>query len=616
MATEEFPPAPVPGVVAPSVTRSYTEGASTRGSTSSKVESEEARQKRLEWEAAEAARLATMEGQKLPAAPSTAGDVAASLATQERSGKALEGWEGRTAPDQFEGTPQANAFATVMGKPTTPVSVPPPAGELRPKTSAEFEQSQEGAGLVGGMAGPRTVQEQEDENLQRKAALEAEQAKTKEEALRYAQEMRARRVNEWHSSLANAQDQYERDAAATKKSYMEDQSWPRRILMAFAVGLGSMGSGAGARMFEQRMAQDFEMKKSRAEASLARLQSLGKQPAEIEKESERFMQDILARQGAQLSALEKQGNTLLAKYGPAKQKFNEALAAEKAKVAKMAMDVGQNIGLKAVESGWSKEAPRVTEVQPGEGKGPIPTGEEQKKAMHAESIKRTIDTIEKSPPLDNKDLKQLSKNIRDMQTIAENQTKGLAGPARVQAMQSLGYKWGLSKSLVDGLPANKQPAALAWLEATNVLIRDDSGAAITNPENFNNWNLFGPQAGEAPETHVYKLNRIKQRGADIGAVAGPVVQKRLRPAGQSPAPTPAPTEPRKTESLEPPKFEPSKPAQKAEPAKASKRLTSEQAKGIPKNVRRDYERALATKPASRSTAQNELISGLEELYGK
>jgi hypothetical protein len=120
--------------------------------------------------------------------------------------------------------------------------------------------------------------------------------------------------------------------------------------------------------------------------------------------------------------------------------------------------------------------------------------------------------------------KTLADNIRAMANATENGTKGLFGAEKVRAMQALGLT---PDDLYKGIPQSKVPASTAWLRASGLIIRDQSGAAITNSEELRNWQLYGPQPGDNAATVRYRLSEIERRANNMAKTAGPNAAKRL-----------------------------------------------------------------------------------------
>jgi hypothetical protein len=533
----EFPPPPQPGKIDPSKTTSYTLGPSTRGSTSSKEEDAEAKAKRRAWEASEDERLATMMG-----GPGTQNQVAPKAAEDVADGVNAAG-EQPTDSTEDASTPGApppeatiGSLEGLMAPPAKETSTPEDEidGELATMSqSAQADPAAQPADAAAQVAaapdpfdqqvapdGTRAVQApatdvgtltpQEHVALQDRLAHgraqeEARQARELAQEQTRIRKWRADAMQTWTQQMERAQANYEADRKIT--SYMDDKSLPQRIFLAFAVGLGSMGSGGGPKMFMQAMQQDFEAKKGRAAADLERMKQLGLSRAQIDKAAEQMTADILARQSAQLTLLEKQGQVLLSRFPAQSQKFQQSVADERAKIAKLKMDAATNVGVRTVERGWSKDATRVTEVDGKNGASTMVTEADARAAKYGMRMKYGIDQIKSSPELTPEEFGALNSNVIALKAQAENATKGiLQGPAKRQALIALGLS---PDSLTSGIPDHKKPAALGWLTASGIVIRDESGAAINVDENMSNAQKLIPQASDGPVARAEKRKMLE-----------------------------------------------------------------------------------------------------------
>lgn len=414
---------------------------------------------------------------------------------------------------------------------------------------------------------PFAPAEPEDLSPQRQAAT-PEQAQDATAAFVAEQKAReqaafATKQAELHAELERMQAQTRADInaraeeyrrAGAEKTSFEDPSFFTRIMRALALGLGAYGAGlAGgpnhaANIINAQWEQEKEAKRQKIETALERYKQAGVQPERLRQWYDDQMKNLLATQKAQLDNIDLTSQKILARYPQAQKAAAQKVAEMKAENAK---DIA-TFALANTGRTVQQEGKKVQEVT-----GKTPTGQsvsdaEAKKATYGTQILSAVDTIEGSRRLTDDELKQLNDNVRDMRAAGENATKGLSGPKRVEAMQALGLS---ADSLTKDIPEDVKPVAVAMLTGAGLIIRDQSGAAITNYEDLNNSMQRLPQPGEGDKMYAAKVRGLRQYGESLVKLAGPGAQARLgitpegKPVGKStaqaapPAPGPSPVPP-------------------------------------------------------------------------
>jgi hypothetical protein len=231
--------------------------------------------------------------------------------------------------------------------------VPVPAGQPNanmPYSSQDFAASTEGAGLVGGIKGPQTVQQATDENAVYQAQAQARIARETEERQQAIEAERQRRVDAGMQRLNQAAGEYEQKSKLT--SYKEDHGMFHNILSALAVGMGAYGAAIthspnfALEIINKEMDQDMERKKLAMESAFNKYKQAGMAPQQIEEWAKQQHANLLAKQQAQLATVEKLGAKSLAPFPQAQQAFLQAAAERKAKQAKDNLDfVKESTGL-------------------------------------------------------------------------------------------------------------------------------------------------------------------------------------------------------------------------------------------------------------------------------
>ena len=167
--------------------------------------------------------------------------------------------------------------------------IPVPAGQPHaniPYSSQDFNASTEGAGLVGGIKGPQTIQQATDENSAYQAQAQARVARETEERQQAIEADRQRRVDAGMQRLNQASAEYEQKSKLT--SYKEDHGMFHNILSALAVGMGAYGAAIthspnfALEIINKEMDQDMERKKLDMESAFTKYKQAGMAPQQIE----------------------------------------------------------------------------------------------------------------------------------------------------------------------------------------------------------------------------------------------------------------------------------------------------------------------------------------------
>ena len=242
--------------------------------------------------------------------------------------------------------------------------IPVPAGQPHaniPYSSQDFNASTEGAGLVGGIKGPQTIQQATDENSAYQAQAQARVARETEERQQAIEADRQHRVDAGMQRLNQASAEYEQKSKLT--SYKEDHGMFHNILSALAVGMGAYGAAIthspnfALEIINKEMDQDMERKKLDMESAFTKYKQAGMAPQQIEEWAKQQNTNLLAKQQAQLATIEKLGAKSLAPFPQAQQAFLQAAAERKANQAKVNLDFVKE------STGYSKQASNIGEKQ-------------------------------------------------------------------------------------------------------------------------------------------------------------------------------------------------------------------------------------------------------------
>jgi hypothetical protein len=398
------------------------------------------------------------------------------------------------------------------------------------------------------------------------------------------------------------------ELAATKQgSYLDDMSMPRRFLTALSLGAGTFASAYGVQNSALEIFKSNEAAyRAKKEAELQRktqavLDATGNIQAarniwidgQVDINNRVMVQrDVLKAQTlAQTKRIpqsEITGQKVLAQ-------FDKDTASDELKQRNL-FAIKQSNG--STEQGAQVTTATVTGTKPGDAAGPKLPGmsdAEAKKAMYGTQILDAVKKIKSLPEPSDDDLRQFNRNAMGMRAAAENSTKGLTGPLRVAALRAFGVS---PESLVEGIKDPRvQETLLNYAVAGGLIIRDQSGAAITNAEDINNAMQRLPQAGEARQVKRGKLDSVEKNGQLMLQLAGPGAAARLA------LPTPGATQPAPTTTTPTPvqTVAPSAPA--AQPAaRKPPRFTAEQSKDYEK-LSKIYQENRQANPAKAARAQ-------------
>jgi hypothetical protein len=347
------------------------------------------------------------------------------------------------------------------------------------------------------------------------------------------------------------------DLAGTKQgSYLDDMSMPRRFLTALSLGLGTYASAYGV----QNSA--MEIFKSNEAAYRA------KKEAELKNKAQRVLDatgniqaarniwidgqvDINNRVMVQRDVLKAQTMAQTKRVPQAAMSGQKVLAQLDKDNAADELKQANLFALKtssgSTTQGAQTSTTTVEGTKPGEAGPKMPgmSDAEAKKAMYGTQILDAVKKIKTLPDPSDEDLRKFNRNAMGMRAAAENSTKGLSGPLRVAALRAFGVS---PESLVEGIKDPRvQETLLNYAVAGGLIIRDQSGAAITNAEDINNAMQRLPQAGEARQVKRSKLDAVEKNGQLMLQLAGPGAAARLAlpvpgtpAAAPAPAPAPAP----------------------------------------------------------------------------
>jgi hypothetical protein len=323
------------------------------------------------------------------------------------------------------------------GKPlATPQGAAQQQGAPSGYTSQDFNASTEGAGLVGGIKGPQTIQQATDENAIYQARAQARIVRETEEHRQAIEAERQRRVDAGLQRLNQAAAEYEQKSKLT--SYKEDHGLFHNILSAFAVGLGAYGGAIthspnyALEILNKEMDQDMERKKLAMESAFNKYKQAGLYPQQLEEWAKQQHANLLATQQAQIATVEKMGAKALAPFPQAQQAFLQATAERKAKQAKDALDFMKEATAHTTEGHTTEEgAKRVTVNSTKGGEANTATDAAVAKA-NQEAAKRVLDLIKGTAP---EDLDKLAKGAERAE-IKSERIKGQM--AKGEAGQTLG----------------------------------------------------------------------------------------------------------------------------------------------------------------------------------
>jgi hypothetical protein len=371
---------------------------------------------------------------------------------------------------------------------------------------------------------PKTWAQKQDEIAQFAAESKARQADTYARTLQHLQEEQARRAADTANAIQARARQYAQTLEA-KNLWQEMPTLNKALVgIAMAMQTGAKGQSEVYDRLKLAMDQDWSKKQEKMKFAYDQYARAAKAPEELSKWVHDQTAQAQAMREAQLMQTEAAVGRMLAPYPAYQQKAMADLAKLHADMAKDRTELAGKLTSSEQKQG-SITPPAMKEVVTGkkEGGGGQVTEAEGKKYTYGSLIKDSVAKIKTGPVLDDKDLKLLNNNILELKSAADNGTKGLFGPAKIEAMKKLGIS---PASLVEGLSPQKASVAYAWLEGTGLIIRDRSGAAITVPEDFNNWQLQGPQPKDGAKIYQEKVGKLEKNSDLMMKLAGPVAASR------------------------------------------------------------------------------------------
>lgn len=379
----------------------------------------------------------------------------------------------------------------------------------------------------------------------------------------------------------------EMEKAGDIRSLWADQSTPTRILKGIAAAIsngavariGGTGMGPVAMQIQKEIENDLGIKKSRLQTAIDKYKMAGAGLENVDKWAKGQQEALLAYQKAQLASVEATGNKMLAPFPQAQRAYQLEIAKVRAEAEKKKLDTIADLTATTRTAGTSNEGVKVTSTE-GKG-GSSMTEAEGKKAQYASQMLEAVDRIEKGANLKDSDFRKLQNNMTGM-AAAVASAKDMTSDMRIRFFKKAGLS---PDSLTAGLSPQAKTVALDWLIATGLLIRDQSGAAITLPEDMTNWQKFGPQPGDTPDVVKTKLGNLKRNAQIMMSLAGPEAARRIKHADQM----------RDSETAKPAAPPPPKPA--ATPPKSGTDLATRLGK-LPANEQPFAAQMLSMKPSN------------------
>ncbi len=512
---------------------------SSHSDYSKKQMSPEARAQMREWLDAEDAREEAMKSGP-PTTAKTPEEVEAEVKSQEGSRQVLERAEVAAQPDPFAPEPPPPSLS-IPGVPLPPQiaqkmgeAVAKPVTASRPYTSQEF-------GETAAIKGPQTFEAAQDEAKAYEAQAKGRIAKEHAEQLAAIQ---AKRENDQQAALARINAASEEFAQRQAELFEKPSAW-RTIMQAIAQALGAYGAGLthgpnwAHEIIKNQQEQDLQLKKERAAGALEKMKAAGASLKQLEEYAKTSNERIAAQQKAQIDVIDARAAQMLAPFPQAQRQWAEKSATLKAesaaKVAKFVQESTESTASGGKSQEGTKQTVTETRLLPGQQPGGTVTAEEAKKAQYAAGILDNVETIQKNRQLNDAELRLLNRNVQSMRAQVEQATKGVSKPMWNAALQKAGI---LPETFTEGLSDEAKVVANAWLNATGLIIRDQSGAAITNPEDFTSGQKKMIQPGDGPKTRAEKLRILEMEGRNMRKLAGKQAAIRLadESIGEKPAP--------------------------------------------------------------------------------
>jgi hypothetical protein len=526
--------------------------------------------------------------------PSTSSDTSKNVEDEEAKRRR----EAAEASSQL--AQQARAVESLGVAPDVAAAAPPPA------VSADPAAMPTGEGATGGIPTMATLPAQIDANASAQAAVQKQIADEKAALdARLATETKVR-IETWNAEMEAA-----KRARADAKRPPEEKGFISDFFQAIAQGMGAYGATRGggenhaAKILENQSKMEWEQHRARLDDAVKNLETLGKSREQIDGYADKERAKFVAAQQSRIDQMKAAADNMLKRFPDAQNKAFAAIAADQAKLDAEKQTIYKDIGVSVVKKGTSQEGDKLSSISGrDQNKKEVVTEADGKKADFGARVVEAVDTIKKSPQLSNDEFKKMNQNVQELRSQAEQAGRGLFGPAKIQAMQAFGI--GAAQSFTDGIPEEKKPSALAWLTASGLIIRNESGAAIGSFENVDTAQKYIPQAGDGPKAYQYKLGLLDSNGKRLLMSSGASAQKRIGFADGAPIP-------QSTNFLEPPPASPSPAKPPAKPA--SPQRMDDFMKGLPAEERAAATRAFKVKPSDPgySRAQNWLRSnGLDK----
>jgi len=359
---------------------------------------------------------------------------------------------------------------------------------------------------------------------------EAQQAKAQLAELQAANKASDERLAEATQRVRARQEEY-RNFKPT--SYVEDMGTLRRVLSAIGMGLGHYSSamtGAPNTAYQIYASQENAHREKQKAIAEKKAQEIEMATGDVNAANDfrrRTLATINDRYLATNAYLQRQIDGKIAR-------IPKAAADGEATKAALARDYGkaelEQANLLAGHKTTQEKEVSQTVVQgktalATEQPGGKVTEAESKKAQYAAGMQDSIRVIkEAKEQLTEDDLRQLNANIQSMRAQVESATKGIARPFWNSKLQAAGI---LPEQFTEGIDDEKGPLVNAWLNATGLLIRDQSGAAITNAEDFTNSQKKMPQPKDGPKAVAEKLRVIELDASNMERLAGKEAYYRL-----------------------------------------------------------------------------------------
>lgn len=398
------------------------------------------------------------------------------------------------------------------------------------------------AKVAGSQQGMLNAVDKQAEVKAQQADIRAQQAEAERDDL-------ARQAADREKIEAEADQRYAKSYTELKQSidekakfkpttYFEDMSPLRRALSALGMAFGTYASGmtgapntayqivqAGEQAHREKQRTLIDQQAAAIEMKTGNVKmAMDYRKRRLEEEAEKA---ILRNKYTikQFDARAQRVPAAAAEAAEAKAKLEHDQAKEFHELVKMRTGTITNQG---GERSVSTTEGKPTSGAPQQPPGKIVSGEDAKRAGYARSMKDSLGTVDKlakeGVTLTDDDLRLLNTNIHKLRSVAEQATRGLDKPLWAQAMQKVGLT---PDSFTDGLSDSKKVMANALMTASGLIIRDQSGAAITNPEDFTNAQKKMWAPGDGPKSRAEKTRVMAADADTMERVAGPEAYFRM-----------------------------------------------------------------------------------------